>query len=125
MSSRRLIVNDGTGQVVLARARVCASFVSRLAGLCFRGPSAINEGALFVCGSSGRIGAAVHTLFIRSAIGVIWLDPELTVVDKKLAQPSRFAHVPAAPALYYLEAEPSILGRADIGDQLRIEEAVS
>ena len=109
----------------MARARVCASFASRLAGLSFRGPSAVSEGALFVCGSSSRLASAVHTLALRSPIGVIWLSADLRVVDKKLVKSWRFAHVPAAPAMYYLEAEPAILQRADIGDQLRIDEAVS
>ena len=123
MSSRRLIVNQCTGQVVLARARVCASFVSRLSGLSFRGPKAVSDGTLFVCRSNSRLASAVHTLALRSPIGVVWLDPDLTVVDKKLAKSWRFAHVPSAPAMYYLEAEPAILARADIGDKLRIIEA--
>ncbi len=125
MSSRRLIVNDRTGQVVLARARVCASFVSRLIGLNFQGSRSINEGALFVRGSPSRLGTAIHTLALRSSIGVVWLDAQLRVVDKKLAESWTFAHVPAARAMYYLEAEPSVLERVEIGDQLRITEAVS
>lgn len=125
MSARRLIVNERTGQVVLARARVRASFVSRLAGLSFRGQDAICDGALFVCGSNSRLAAAVHTLALRSTIGVVWLSADLLVVDKKLARSWRFAHVPSAPAMYYLEADPAILERVDIDDQLRIDEAVS
>ena len=125
MSARRLIVNERTGQVVLARARVCASFASRLAGLSFRGPKAISDGALFVRGSDKRLASAVHTLALRSPIGVVWLSSDLKVVDKKLAKSWRVAHVPSAPAMYYLEGEPAILERADIGDQFRIDEAVS
>ena len=125
MSSRRLIVNEQTGQVVLARARVCVSFVSRLIGLSFRGTSALNDGALFVCRSPGRLAAAIHTLGLRAPIGVVWLGADLKVVDKKLAKSWRFAHVPSTPAMYYLEADPSIWERVDIGDQLRIGEAVS
>ena len=125
MSSRRLIVNERTEQVVLARARVCASFFSRLIGLSFQGQSAINDGTMFVCRSSSRLGSAIHTFAVRSPIGVVWLDSDFTVVDTKLAYPWRFAHVPAARALYYLEAEPTILKRVEIGDQLRINEAVS
>ncbi len=125
MSSRRLIVNERTGQVVLARAHVCASFVSRLIGLSFRGPRVINEGAMFVCRSSGRFAAAIHTLGLRAPIGIVWLSADSTVVDKMLAKSWRFAHVPSTPAMYYLEGDPSILERVDIGDHLRIDEAVS
>lgn len=125
MSSRRLIVSESTGQVVLARARVCASFHSRLIGLSFQGQSAINQGALFVRRSPSRLGTAIHTFAVRSPIGVVWLGADLKVVDKKLAKAWRFAHVPSAPAMYYLEGKPSILERVDVGDQLRIDEAVS
>ena len=125
MSSRRLIVNERRGQVLLARARLCASFFCRLIGLSFRGSAAISEGALFICRSPGRLRTAIHTLFVRSAIGVVWLDSNFKVVDKKLARSWGFAHVPSAPAMYYLEAEPSILEQVEVGDRLRIDEAVS
>ena len=123
MSARPLIVNESTGQVVLARARVRASYLSRLVGLSFRGPNAVSDGALFICRSNSRLATAIHTLALRSAIGVIWLGADLVVVDKRLAKSWRFAHVPSAPAMYYLEADPAILARVDIGDQLRIDEA--
>lgn len=123
MSARRLIVNERTGQVVLARARLCASFFSRLVGLSFHGPNAVSDGALFVCRSNSRHASAIHTLGLRSAIGVVWLGADHKVVDQKLAKSWRFAHVPSAPAMYYLEADPAILARTEIGDQLRIDEA--
>lgn len=125
MSSRRLVVNERTGQVVLARARVCAGFFSRLTGLSFRGPRAIIDGAIFVCGSNSRLATAIHTLGMRSPIGVVWLSAELKVVDMKLAKSWRFAHVSSTPAMYYLEADPALLERVEIGDQLRINEADS
>ena len=77
---------------------------------------------IFLCARPGRLTAAVHTLGFRFAIGVVWLDAELKVVDKKLALPGRFAHVPKAAAMYYLEANPAILDLTRIGDQLRIDE---
>ncbi len=123
MSSRRLIVNERTGQVILARADVCASFFSRLIGLSFRGMNALGDGAIFVCQSPGRYAAAVHTLAVRAPIGIVWLNGDLKVVDAKLAKPWRFAHVPSAPAMYYLEGEPKILERVEIGDKLRIHKA--
>ena len=125
MSPRRQIVNLRTGQVILARARVCAGFGSRLIGLSFQGQDAIHEGALFICSSPGRLAAAIHTLGVRSQIGVVWLSRDRKVVDKKLAKSWRFAHVPSAPAMYYLEAEPAILDLVEIGDQLRMTEAAS
>ena len=125
MSPRRSISNLRTGNVLLARASVRASFFSRLAGLQFKRRLVAGQGALFVCSRAGRLPAAVHTLGMRSAIAVIWLDAELKVVDLRLAKPWRFAHVPKAAAMYYLEAHPSILDQVKISDQLSIGEAQS
>lgn len=124
MSSQRAIVNLRTCQVVLARASIRAGFLSRLIGLQFRSCLGAGEGLLFVCARPGRLAATVHTLGLRYPIGVLWLDADSRVVDKKLARPWRFAHVPKAAAMYYLEANPDVLGSAQIGDQLRIDEVV-
>ena len=125
MSPQQVVLNKRTGQVILARAEFCAGFFSRLIGLQFRRHLDDTEGIIFVCHSSSRLSAAIHTMGLRFSIGVVWLDTELTVVDMKLAKPWRFAHVPKAPAMYYLEANPSILDMVQIGDQLRIDEVVA
>lgn len=111
--------------MVLARAKVCAGFFSRLRGLQFASELEANEGLIFVRGGSSRLAAAIHTLCLRFDIGVVWLDEDFRVVDKKLAKPWRFAHVPRAAAMYYLEAQPTILDRVAIGDHLRIDEAAA
>ncbi len=125
MSSYLSVLNLRTSQVIIARARVCAGFSSRLRGLLCQRSLSPGHGALFVCRRPGRLAAAIHTFGLRIAIGVIWLDAEGFVVDMRLAKPMRFAHVPKASAMYYLEANPEILNLARIGDQLRIDEVVS
>lgn len=125
MSPQCVILNLRTGQVILARADVRAGFFSRLIGLQLRSSLGAQEGMIFVCARPGRLAAAVHTLGLRFAIGLVWLDAELKVVDKKLALPGRFAHVPKASAMYYLEANPAILDLTQIGDQLRIDEVIA
>ena len=122
MSLRRRIRNTRTNKTVLARAEFCAGFFSRLVGLQFRGQQSLCEGALFRCRSKDRLSATIHTIGMRSSIGVVWLDSALLVVDARLDKPGRLAHVPTAGAMYYLEADPSILQRIRIGDQLRIDE---
>ncbi len=125
MSPQQVVVNMRTGQVILARASYCAGFLSRLVGLQFRRRLAEKEGVIFVCASPSRVAAAIHTIGLRFSIGVVWLDSELIVVDMKLAKPWRFAHVPKAPAMYYFEANPSILDMVQIGDELRIDEVIA
>ena len=122
MSPQREIRNTRTNETVLARAKYCAGFFSRLLGLQFSSKQSVCEGALFCCRTQDRLSATIHTIGMRSSIGVIWLDSMLVVVDARLAKPGRLAHVPRTAAMYYLEADPSILQRVRIGDQLRIDE---
>ena len=121
MMARTRTVRVWNGDVPLARGRVCAGFFARLRGLL--GRKRLEPGAclLFVPSRGGRLAASTHTLGMRFAIGIIWLDAELRVIDSRLAQPWIIAHVPRAPARYYLEADPAILELARIGDRLRID----
>jgi uncharacterized membrane protein (UPF0127 family) len=81
-----------------------------------------DEGLLFVTRREGRSHTAIHMLFMRFAIGVVWVDAALRVVDTALAKPWRPAYAPRAPAQYYIEANPAILERVKIGDRLRFDE---
>ncbi len=118
------VVNARTGEIILARVEVCAGFFSRLAGLQFRRQLDARSGMLFRCHKQSRLFCTPHTFGMRFDIAVLWLDGDLTVVDMRLARPWRIAHVPKAPAMYYLEAAPAILDCARIGDTLRIDEAI-
>lgn len=106
----------------MARAGIRSGFFPRLVGLLFQRKLGEEDGLFFERCGQGRLGAAIHTVGLRFEIGVVWLDADLRVVDMRLAKPWRFAHVPKAPAMYYLEANPAILELARIGDQLRIDE---
>lgn len=60
--------------------------------------------------------------FMFMSIGVLWLDAQGQVVDKKLAKPWRPYYAPRGPAQYYVEAGTDILDRVNIGDRLRFDE---
>ncbi len=122
MSSQWTLINRRTNKTVIARASVCAGFFSRWRGLQFRQTLEENEALIFLCSRPGYITAAIHTLGMRYSIGIVWLDVSLRVVDLKLAKPWRLAYVPKAPAMYYVEANPAILDRVRIGDQLKLVE---
>ena len=87
MSPHRVVINKRTGKIVLARARYCAGFSCRLIGLQFKGRTAVHEGAIYASRFPSRLAATVHTMCIRFDIGVVWLDSDLIVVDKKMAKP--------------------------------------
>jgi uncharacterized membrane protein (UPF0127 family) len=60
--------------------------------------------------------------FMLFSIGVVWLDASGKVVDKMLAKPWRPYYAPCQPAQYFVEANPTILKRVEIGDPLRFDE---
>lgn len=88
----------------------------------FRANLPADEGLLFVTRTEGKAHTAIHMLFMRFSIAVIWLDKSGRVVDKQLAKPWRLVYTPAQPAQYYLEANVDMLERVNVGDVLRFDE---
>lgn len=122
--SWRVLRNADSGDIVLARVRLCTSFWCHFRGLQLVPRLPDEEGLLFVTGSESRSNAAIHMFFMLFSIGVVWLDASGKVVDKQLAKPWRPMYVPQSPAQYYIEANPLLLERVQIGDRLRFDEAV-
>jgi uncharacterized membrane protein (UPF0127 family) len=123
MSQARIVRNASTGQVILSRVRWCASFWCHFKGLQLVTHLPEGEGLLFVTQSEGRAHTTIHMFFMLFSIGVIWMDKSGRVVDKQFAKPWRPAYAPSSPAQYYIEANPSVLERVQVGDILRFDEA--
>ena len=66
----RVIRNAQTGQVVLARAKWCASFWCHFRGLQLIPRLPDDQGLLFVTGQEGRTHAAIHMFFMLFSITV-------------------------------------------------------
>ena len=115
-----MVKNRTQGAIVLARVTWCSSFLCRLRGLTFRRELAADEGLLLVESSSSVMATSIHMFFVFFPIAAIWLDDAFRVVDKQLARPFRPFYAARAPARYVLEAEPTVLDRVAIGDQLDI-----
>ena len=124
MSRDRVLRNADTGAVVLGRARWCASFWCHFKGLQLTSRLPADQGLLFVTCSEGRSHTAIHMFFMLFSIAVVWLDASGKVVDKTLAKPWRPMYAPRSPAMYYVEANPDLLARVQIGDRLRFDEVV-
>lgn len=123
MTQWRVLRNAASGDVVLARVKLCTSFWCHFRGLQLAPRLPDDEGLLFVTGSESRSNSAIHMFFMRFSIGVVWLDSSGRVVDKQFAKPWRPMYMPRSPAQYYIEANPLLLQRVEIGDQLRFDEA--
>ena len=113
------LVNRSADGVQVVEVRWCQSYVCRLRGLMFRRPLAPGKGYLIVQPSAGVGQTAIHMWFVFFSIGVVWLDEEFRVVDKRLARPWRI-YAPKAPARYILEGRPELLDRVTVGDVLEI-----
>lgn len=124
MTSWRRIVQARTGEEVLARARVCASFWPVFRGLQFTRPLEANMGLLFDVRRESRSETAIHMFNVFYPIGVLWLNANGEVVHTVLARPWRPYYASPKPARYFVEALPDILERAATGDVLRIDEVV-
>ena len=122
--SWRVLQNAETGDVILARVRLCTSFWCHFRGLQLVPRLPADEGLLFVTGSESRSNTAIHMFFMLFSIGVVWLDASGKVVDKQFAKPWRPMYAPRSPAQFYVEANPDLLDRVQIGDRLRFDEAV-
>ena len=125
MSEWRTIRNVATNDVILERAKWCATYWCHFRGLQLVVDLPENEGLLFVTSTQSRAGTAIHMFFMLFSIAVVWLDKDGIVVDKKFAKPWRPAYSSKAPAMYYIEANPSLLDRIEIGDKLRFDEVIS
>ncbi|NDJ86078.1 MAG: hypothetical protein GYB66_09345 [Chloroflexi bacterium] len=107
--------------IVLEKGKWCASPWCHFKGLMLRTSLPADEGLIFVRRSMSVTNTTIHMLFCFFAIGVVWLDADLCVVDCKLAKPWRPLYAPKAPAQYYLEANPPILDVVAEGEQLIFE----
>lgn len=122
MTDWRLIRNSRTGQVVLARARVCADFWSVFRGLQFTRRLDPDTGLLFDTRSESRSATAIHMFNVTYAIGVIWLNARGEVVHTVVARPWRPYYGSPVAARYFIEALPDILDRVRVGDHLAFDE---
>jgi uncharacterized membrane protein (UPF0127 family) len=121
----RILRNADTNVVILVRVKWCENFWCHFRGLQLVPRLPDDEGVLFVSQREGRTHTSIHMFFMLFSIGVVWLDAEGKVVDKTLAKPWRPAYAPAAPAQYFIEANPTLLDKVQIGDRLRFDEATS
>ena len=78
----------------------------------------IDEGALLIQNSESRMGSSIHMLFMFFDLGIVWLNKNGIVVDKKLAKKWQLSSSPAAPAKYIFEIHPDRLKDFSIGDKM-------
>jgi uncharacterized membrane protein (UPF0127 family) len=104
-----------------ARVDYCDSFLCRLRGLMFRARLEPGEGLLLVEKRDSRLDTSIHMFFVSFNLAVFWINTDMTVVDKVLAQSWKPAYFPKAEARYTLEVHPDRWGDYEIGDKVKFE----
>lgn len=66
-------------------------------------------------------GTAIHMMFMRFDICVIWINSSAQVVDKKIARRWRPYYRPNSPAKFILETHVNRYTDFNVGDQLEIK----
>jgi uncharacterized membrane protein (UPF0127 family) len=82
----------------------------------FHPPLDDHDGIVLVQKRESRMDAAIHMLFMRADLSIIWLDSKMRVVDKVKANKWGISFVPKHPARYVLELSSSRFSEFNIGD---------
>lgn len=121
MSDDKRICFAGRDEVLLARAKWCDTFGSKFRGFMFKPTLAPDEALVLVEKGENRLNTAIHMLFMRFDLGVVWVNSAGKVVDKTYAKRWRLQYTPSDAAQYVIEMHPSLLARVQVGDVLRFE----
>lgn len=106
-----------------ARVGYCDSFLCRLRGLMFRSRLDHDDGLLLVEKRDSRLDTSIHMLFVPFDLAVIWINSDMTVVDKIIAKSWKPAYFPKADAKYTLEIHPDRFGDYETGDKVEYKNA--
>lgn len=101
----------------------CDSFTCKLRGLMFRPRLDLDNGLLLVEKRNSRLETSIHMFFVPFDLAVIWINSDMTVVDKVLAKSWKPAYFPKADAQYTLEIHPDRWADYEIGDKVEFKNA--
>lgn len=106
-----------------ARVGFCDTFLCKLRGLMFRSRLFLDEGLLLVEKQDSRLDTSIHMLFVPFDLAVIWINNDMTVVDKVIAKSWRPAYFPKTEARYTLEIHPDRWEDYQIGNKVEFKNA--
>jgi len=107
----------------LPRIKYCDTFLTQLRGFTFHPRLALDEGLLLVGKRDSRLDSSIHMLFVSFDLAVYWINSEMKVVDKIIAQSWRPAYFSKQPAKYVLEIHPDRWGDYEIGETVQFKDA--
>jgi len=101
-------------------AKVCVSWFCKFIGLLGTKSIEKNNGLLFV--HTNRIESiSIHTWGMTYPIGVVWIDKEMTICEKRLMKPWQMAFPKCKNVLYILEIHPGRMKDFTLGKKVIIK----
>jgi uncharacterized membrane protein (UPF0127 family) len=101
---------------------LCNTFFLKFKGLMFQKEIIPSEGLVFDEFKDTKINTAIHMLFMRFPIGVLWVNSDHVIVSKVLAKPWKLMYSPEKPARYVIEVHPEVLNYYQVGDTIIFNE---
>ncbi len=110
------IFNRSKGLIISESCKIARSFLSRFRGLMLSEPGDM----VLISPREDVKSSAIHTLFMRFPIDVIWMNSERVVVDiKKGIKPNSLKiFKPQKPAKFVIELRVGKLGTTEAGDEV-------
>ena len=102
------------------KIQYCDTFLSKSLGLMFRKALLPDEGIILADQKPSRMNAGIHMFFMNFDIAVLWLDPNLVVIDKAIAKKWRPIYLPKKPAQYVVELHCQMYDEYQVGDHLAL-----
>jgi len=111
-----VLLNETTESAIAANVRYAETWWDRIAGLIPRAKVAAGEGLWF------RRCSAIHTMFMRSAIDVLFLDSERRVIEMHPRVPPNRPFVTCFGASNVVELGAGAIAsrRIRLGDRIRL-----
>ncbi len=107
-----------TGAVLVEQLHVARTFLHRLVGLQFSGALPVQRGLMFERCQS------VHTLWMRYAIDVVYLNEDWQIVElRSQVLPWRFAIPQASRVKHVIEVAAGQAGHLSVGQRTRVAQA--
>lgn len=97
-------------------------FFTKLRGLMFRPHLEPDFGLLLVGNKDSRLDSSIHMFFVPFDLAVFWINADMQIVDKVIAQSWKPAYFPKADAKYTLEIHPDRFGDYEIGDKVEFKD---
>jgi len=116
------VTNKTRNKNNIIKAKLCNTFLYKLRGYMFYEKIYEDEGLLFVEDFESRINTAIHMLFMKFDLAIIWINSHNIIVDKRLAKRWRPFYISAKAAKYTLETHKNRLGDFQVNDELVFKE---